>query len=916
MQQRSVGWHGRAWLSGLIAVLLTAGCLPAPGRVSPTAINNKEGTLKTSLLPGSVGPAGVGARVGAGAVTGAQAVAAPIISNNGANVLKGSVRVPASIISHNGGNIVSNNGGTIISHNGGNIISHNGGNIISHNGGNVRISQVPLAFTTVRLKDAASAPVKDAQGQELVTKTDANGNYAFPVDVKGRNLVIEADVEGQAGKLKSLLPKEGLQAGKGLDVDLTSTLTLAYILEQYVKGDLATFERLPKDIEAKARVVTEEAIVEKQIELPKTLEAGAIVAKVDEVRRAAPKVDTIFEEIKALLLLVGVRNEGDGMPATSVRTGVIGGLASDEAGNTFVFSPGYHVLWKVTPDGIAHTLVAKGGWGYQEHEIKFITPGYNSGLAVTPEGDVYLSDTYNNRIVKVSPARTVEVIAGNGSVGFAGDGGPAKNAIFNRPSGLARDVAGNLYVSDTENHRVRCIGQDGVIRTVAGDGTPGATGDGNLGVSARLNRPQGLTFGRDGELYIADNGNDSIRVLKDSRIRSLETNGAMIPSPMALAMDAENGLMVMCHYASRGLLIKQGEVNDLIDFATTFDGEAEFKLSFPRAIGASSHGVLVDTGQEVVARRVSQSELRSVVGKLPLTANQSIAFRFANSIAVDKNERIFVADMIAKKVFEVFANGAIEAIAGNGQDPDKLVSQSSLDTGVGMVAGLAIGNDGELIFSNFGLFPTVKSLDITMGSVKTVAGNGKIDYLKPAVGPAQSVSLGTPNEIARLNDGRVVFADYTAPGLMAVGTDGNVDYLVPPSDVGRVSSVALNSKGELVYVDADNARIMLFEQGLGKSKVLYSNEAVSAVMHVSDIRAISLDDKNRLYFASKNKVARIDEGNSVRLIAGIGAPVLNGTSRDEGLDTIRDITVSPGGHLYVLEEDRLKRIHKEQLVSF
>jgi sugar lactone lactonase YvrE len=378
-------------------------------------------------------------------------------------------------------------------------------------------------------------------------------------------------------------------------------------------------------------------------------------------------------------------------------------------------------------------------------------------------------------------------------------------------------------------------------------------------------------------------------------------------------MDNANGLIVACHYYSKTLRIERGEVNDFIDFFTSLDGALTFTLSFPRAIAVTAQGAIVDTGQEVVASVVDRTELRSVVGQLPLTANQTSTFRFANSIVVDKFERIFVADMVAKKLLEVLADGSIAAFAGNGMDPDRPASQAPLETGVGMVAGLALANDGALLFSNYGLFPMIKRFERNANRFVGVVGNGKIDYVTPPIGSALQVALGSPNDIAQLEDGRIAFTDDSAPGLMVVTADGHVDYLLSPSQVGRVAYLALRSSGELALFDRDAGNILLYVPEAGLAGRYFSQSDLGNAMSMSEIRSLAFDGRDRLYVASAKKVVRLVQGETPTLIAGIGAPILSGTSRDDGLDAIRDIAISAAGHLYILEEERLKRVPKDRL---
>jgi uncharacterized protein (TIGR03437 family) len=159
------------------------------------------------------------------------------------------------------------------------------------------------------------------------------------------------------------------------------------------------------------------------------------------------------------------------------------------------------------------------------------------GVAVDSAGNLYIADTRNNRIRKVSNG-VMTTLAGNGTAGFSGDNGPASNAQLNGPLGVAVDAAGNLYIADSSNYRIRMV-SNGVIATVAGSGLTspagggGFSGDYGPATSAQLNIPSGVAVDSAGNLYIADTGNDRIRVL-------IPSGQASSPSIAAVTNAASN----------------------------------------------------------------------------------------------------------------------------------------------------------------------------------------------------------------------------------------------------------------------------------------------------------------------------------------------------------------------------------------
>jgi NHL repeat-containing protein len=148
------------------------------------------------------------------------------------------------------------------------------------------------------------------------------------------------------------------------------------------------------------------------------------------------------------------------------------------------------------------------------------------GIAVDTAGNLFITDTDNRRIRKVTPAGIISTVAGRGTQGVIGDGGPATSAILTVPWGIAVDGAGNLFIADSNNNRVRKVTPDGIINTVAGTGTSGFSGDGGAATSAALSFPSEVLVDGPGNLFIADSGNQRIRkVTPDGIINTVAGTG-------------------------------------------------------------------------------------------------------------------------------------------------------------------------------------------------------------------------------------------------------------------------------------------------------------------------------------------------------------------------------------------------------
>jgi sugar lactone lactonase YvrE len=147
------------------------------------------------------------------------------------------------------------------------------------------------------------------------------------------------------------------------------------------------------------------------------------------------------------------------------------------------------------------------------------------GLAIAPDDTIYVSDSLANRVRRIRGG-IVDTVAGTGEKGYAGDGGPGTEAALSWPSALELDAAGNLYIAETRNHVVRRLAPDGTLTTVAGTGTAGFAGDGGPATQARLDQPYGLALGEDGSLYVADRGNFRVRrIAPDGTITTLAGTG-------------------------------------------------------------------------------------------------------------------------------------------------------------------------------------------------------------------------------------------------------------------------------------------------------------------------------------------------------------------------------------------------------
>ena len=212
------------------------------------------------------------------------------------------------------------------------------------------------------------------------------------------------------------------------------------------------------------------------------------------------------------------------------------GLAFDAAGNLYTGEPYRNVIRRVSPAGIITTVV--GDFNISPPAFSgdggpATTAGLNfpNGLAFDTSGNLYISDQNNRRIRRVNVSGVISTVAGSGATNHYGDGGPATQAALDFPADVAVDGLGNLFIADAINHRVRKVTPSGLITTIAGTGTAGFSGDGGPAASAQLNRPVSVAVDTNGNVYISDLNNLRIRrVTPDGIISTYAGNGGYGPT--------------------------------------------------------------------------------------------------------------------------------------------------------------------------------------------------------------------------------------------------------------------------------------------------------------------------------------------------------------------------------------------------
>lgn len=385
-------------------------------------------------------------------------------------------------------------------------------------------------------------------------------------------------------------------------------------------------------------------------------------------------------------------------------------------------------------------------------------------MATDKEGNLYVADFYNHAIRKITKDGIITTIAGNHTMGYSGDGGAATAAQLHGPWGIAVDTNGNVYFSDKENNAIRAVSKDGIITTVAGNGTKGYSGDGGPASAARLYHPLGLCLGRDGALYVADNSNTVVRKI------------------------APNGIITT--FAGNNRAGYSG------------DGGAATAASLynVRALAADTAGniYISDTWNSVIRKVNEQGIISTYAGNHtrsykgdggPATA---AGLNYPVGIALDAEGNLYITDNFNHAIRQVTADGKITTIAGNGTKGYSGDGGPAVAARFNHPSGITISN-GQLYVSDF-VNNSIRSFSLGSARLSTPPNFGLRVYPIPTSSvlhidipehhTAGTISVSdlhgrqiTNAQIDETNNNYTLNLEYLASGMYLVKIiAGNIDY--------------------------------------------------------------------------------------------------------------------------------------------
>lgn len=456
---------------------------------------------------------------------------------------------------------------------------------------------------------------------------------------------------------------------------------------------------------------------------------------------------------------------GDGGLATAATLVRPTGIAVDSNGNIFIADAGDVRIRKIT-NGIISTIagtgkVLEGGDGGSALKASFVALGE---LAIDRNNNLSLID--GNRVRRITAATgTMATVAGNGTAGLAGDGGPATQAEINLPSGLALDAAGDLYIADTGNRRIRLVtAATGTISTIAGTSQ---NGDGGLAAGAVLANPQGLAVDSAGDLFIAGG----------SVIREVSAATGLISTFAGGGSSTQDGVSKLL-----------AKLNPL---SLAFDTSGNLIVGEPGLIRR------IDTGGTVTT--IAGTGVVGFSGDGGPAIHAQIGY--VSALAIDSSGRVLFADSGNKRLRRIdTATGLIATIAGNGQAVFTGVGQPAAATGIGNVTGVAVDSNGNIYVGGLGTYYLLKIS--AAGAVSVAGGVGGCGYIGDG-GPATLSGICQPASIALDASANIYVGDSTCYCVRRIAADtGIIQTVVGDGNTGYSGDNGPATQGQLRSVAA------------------------------------------------------------------------------------------------------------------
>ncbi len=444
-----------------------------------------------------------------------------------------------------------------------------------------------------------------------------------------------------------------------------------------IAGRSHTFDDKDKDSENSALIGDDGPAIEAKLNWPNgvILDDDGNLYIADRDNHRIRKIDASTQIITTIAGTGKEGYSGDDGPATELQFDSPNGVALDEAGNLYVADRGNNRIRKINASTQEITTIAGGNGSTTDLPLSGVR-----GVALDADGNVYIVNTLNHQILKLDTGEVISVFAGTGDIG---DGGPATSARLLGPLGVALDKGGDVYITDTSNNRVRKVDNNGIITTIAGTGEEGYGGDGGPATNAQLHAPAGITVDPDGNVYISDRGNHRIRRIDTSGIiTTFAGNGdrgdvdrdgdigdggpateAQLNRPGGIAVHPDGNIYIADTGNHR---IRKVDAKGIITTVAglgsrSFSGDegqaTEAQLSIPLGLEIDGEGNIYISDVAFNRNRIRKIDTAGIITTIVLTSS-------GGGLTVGSDGSIYITDTPVGRVLRLDPEGMLSIIAG------------------------------------------------------------------------------------------------------------------------------------------------------------------------------------------------------------------------------------------------------------
>ncbi len=646
---------------------------------------------------------------------------------------------------------------------------------------------------------------------------------------------------------------------------------------------------------------------------------------------------------------------GDGGAATSAKLNQPYGVALDSSGDLFIADTYNYRIRKVGANGIITTVAGDANSGYNGDGRAATNSSLSEpqGIAFDGDDNLLIADTYNNRIREVTFGLIITVAGGGGS--NPGDGGAAISAILNRPSGVAVDAYGNLFIADTFNYRIQKVDDNGIITTVAGSGTSGYSGDGGAATNAKLSEPYGLALDTSGNVLISDTYNYRIRkVSTNGNIATVAGRGsygfsgdggsatnAYFNQPSGVAMDAYGNLFVADTGNGRiRKVIIQGPTLLVGNVNSNNAGNYDVVVTGPYGSVTSSVATITEAfGPGIAAPPQSQVALVGGTVTFSVTASGTGPFYYqwyfgGAPLSGQTNTTLVRSNVNSNNA------GAYQVVIAN---PYAAVTSSIAALSVIVPAlqppsqTIVAGGSATLSVTVFGPGPLTyqwqcNGSNLPSSIITTVAGNGTAGYSGDG-GVATNAMLHEPEGVAVDAYGNLFIADADNSRIREVGTNGIITTVAGKvagysgdggaatnAGLGVPSAVTVDGFGNIFIADSGNNRIRkvgtngIITTVAGNGADSYSGDggaATNASLYLpSGVGGVAVDSYGNLFIADSfnRRIREVGTNGIINTFAGngqCGSVDHGGTAISAGLNYPVGVTLDTYGNLFIADSEDL-----------